>query len=227
MTNDRLTTTAISTTAARLSIAASVLAIIFLASLHLLSPEFDASWRMVSEYALGKYSWVLSLMFVSWAIGSWALAYVLRNEVQRIGGKIGLIFLITAGIGEAMASVFDVRHSLHGVAAIIGIPSLPIAALLISVSLSRTIAWLPAKKWILWTANLTWISWLLMTAAVVIMIVTFSQAGGDMSSEPSVDKTLPPGVIAFSGYANRFLILVYCVWVITVAWMAIVLRGRR
>ena len=212
-------TSDISASAARLSIAASVGAIICLANLHILSPEFDPSWRMVSEYALGNYSWLLSLMFLAWAISSWVLAFAIWSQVKTIGGKIGLVFLITAGVGEAMASVFDVTHPLHTVAAMIGIPSLPIAAMLISISINHIPAWNSAKKWLLWTANLTWISWVLMTAAVIIMFKEFSDAGVDMTA--GAPTTLPSGVIALVGWANRLLIIVYCVWVMTVAWLAI------
>ena len=31
--------------------------ILLLAALHVLSPEFDPSWRTVSEYAFGHYGW--------------------------------------------------------------------------------------------------------------------------------------------------------------------------
>ena len=103
-------------TAARLSLAAAIATLLTLAVLHLLSPEFDPSWRMVSEYANGGYGWVLSLMFASWAVSSWALAFAIWPQVGTRAGKIGLFFLIAAGIGEAMASVFDINHSLHDLA---------------------------------------------------------------------------------------------------------------
>jgi len=209
--------TAISLTTARLAIAASTAALLLLASLHMLSPEFDPSWRMVSEYANGQYGWVLSLMFVSWAVSSWALAFAIWSQVRTRAGQIGLVFLIAAGIGEAMASVFDINHSLHGLAAMIGIGSLPVAALLISVSLGRSQGWSVAKKALLWTANLTWMSVVLLAATFAILIVTYTQAGGDMTAEVTV---LPPGVIALVGWANRLLVVVYCVWVMTVAWRA-------
>jgi hypothetical protein len=216
-------TSAITFPAARLSIAATVVAIISLASLHILSPEFDPSWRMVSEYALGNYGWVLSLMFITWAIGAWALFFAIRSQIKTIGGKIGLGFLIAAGVGEAMASIFEVNHPLHGVAAMIGIPSLSIAAILISVSLGRNQAWQSVKKPIMLTAHLTWISILLMTGSLFLLFNEFSKAGIDVSSGNPPEK-LPDGVIAFAGWANRFLIMVYCIWVITVARKAIQLR---
>ena len=203
-----------SQTAARLSFAAGITTLALLAALHILSPELDPSWRMVSEYANGQYGWVLSLMFVAWAVSSWALAFTVWPQVKTTAGKIGLVFLIAAGVGEAMASVFDINHSLHGLAAMIGIGSLPVAAMLISVSLGRTQAWSAAKKALLWTANLTWVSVILMAATFIILIVTYTQAGGEMTSEVTV---LPPGVIALVGWANRLLIVAYCVWVMTVA----------
>jgi hypothetical membrane protein len=215
--------TEISLPAERLTIAAVVAVILLLASLHILSPEFDPSWRMVSEYANGQYSWVLSLMFITWALSSWALALAIWLQIRTRAGKIGLVFLIAAGIGEAMASVFDINHPLHGLAAMIGIGSLPVAAMLISVSLGRTEGWSAGKKMLLWTANLTWISVLLMAATFAILIVTYTQAGGDMTAAPEVTG-LPSGVIALVGWANRLLILVYCVWVANLAWLALKVR---
>ena len=205
--------------AARLAIAAAVVVLLLLAGLHGLSPEFDPSWRMVSEYATGRYGWVLSLMFVLWALSSWALAFAIWPQLKTIAGRIGLAFLIAAGVGEAMAAVFDITHPLHSVAALIGIPSLAIAAMLISVSLGRAKAWFPARKLLLWTANLTWISLVLMAASFAILIFTYTRAGGDMSA--GIITTLPPGVIAVVGWANRLLVLAYCAWVMTVAWQAI------
>jgi len=218
-------TAEISLLAAQLAIATAAAVILLLVSLHVLSQEFDPSWRMVSEYANGQYSWVLSLMFIAWAVSSWALVFAIWSQVRTTAGKIGLVFLIVAGIGEAMASVFDINHPLHDLASAFGILGLPIAALLISVSLGRTQAWSPAKKALLRTANLTWISVLLLIATFAILIFTFLQAGGDMTGE--VPTELPPGVIGLVGWTNRLLIVVYCVWVATVAWQALKLRRQE
>jgi len=137
-----------------------------------------------------------------------------------------LILLIAAGVGEAMASVFDINHPLHSLAAGIGILSLPVAAMLISVSLSRAQGWSAAKKALLWTANLTWVSVLLLAATFALLIVSYTQAGGDMTAGAEV-TVLPPGVIALVGWANRFLIVVYCVWTISVAQQAIKLGKQE
>jgi len=227
MPTDTKTTalTEISLPAARLATAAAAVALLLLAALHILSPEFDPSWRMVSEYANGQYAWVLSLMFAFWAVSSWALVFVFRSQLRTLVGKIGLVFLVAAGVGQAMGSVFDINHPLHDLAGVIGIVNLPIAAMLISVSLVRTQAWSVASKPLLWTANLTWISVLLLVATFIIMIVTYTQSGAPLPTE--VPTTLPPGVVGLVGWANRLMIVVDCAWVMTVARQAIRLRGQN
>jgi len=196
---------AISLSAGRLSITTAVATLVLLAALHLISPEFDPSWRMVSEYALGDYGWVLALMFLAWALSCVALFFAIRSQIRTVRGRIGLGFLLVAAIGMSMAAVFDVRHDLHGLAALIGIPSLPIAAMLISVTLVRNQAWSSTRRLLLWTANLTWISLVLMNVAV---FVGLSQNGGEFG----------PDVLA--GWPNRFLVAAYCAWLMAVAWCA-------
>ena len=131
----------------------------------MLSPEFDPGFRVVSEYADGKYGWILSLMFAAWAISSWVLAFAIWPLVQTRAGKAGLYFLVAAGLGEAMASVFDLHHRLHDVAGGLGVLGLPIAAMLISPALLRLPGWSGARRVLLWTANLTWIILVVMIAA--------------------------------------------------------------
>lgn len=211
-------------TTARLTIIASIATLVSLALLHILSPEFAPSWRMVSEYANGKHSWVLSMMFIFWALSSWLLAFTLWSEVKTTAGKVGLYFLIASGVGEAMAAAFDINHSLHGLASFIGIGSLPIAALLISTSLGRAEAWSAAKKPLLWSAHLTWISVVLMIATFALLISTFMQSGAEMPADSTAVTTLPDGVIALVGWANRFLILAFCAWLSITAWFATKLK---
>jgi hypothetical membrane protein len=130
-------------------------------------PEFSPSWRMVGEYANGRHGWVLSLMFAAWGVSSLALAFAIRSQMKTRSGKIGLALLTVAGIGEAMAVVFDINHDLlHSLAGALGMMGLPIAAMLISIRLSRTQPWSVARKPLLWTANLTWVSLVLLAATL-------------------------------------------------------------
>jgi hypothetical protein len=205
-------TSVISVSAARLSLAAAATALVLLAALHVLSPELDPAWRMVSEYALGNYGWVLALMFLAWATSSVAAFLAIRSQANTLGGKIGLGFLLAAALGMTLAAVFDARRPLHGLAAAIGIPSLPIAAMLISVSLARNPAWSSVRRLLLWTAHLTWLSLVLMIAT---MFIGLSRHGGQ--SGPAVPV----------GWPNRLLVATYCAWLMAVAGSALRLRAQQ
>lgn len=206
---------------AKVSFVASVVTILLLTSLLFLSPEFDPSFRPISDYALGNYGWVLSLMFFSWAVSAWALVVAIAPHLKTIGGKIGLGFLVLAGLGEMMGGLFDVTHPLHGAAFFIGVPCLPIAAMIISLILSKSKPWSQAKKSLLWTANLTWISVVLMPITIAIMFVGLTNAG--ITPGPGVTE-LPDSVISLFGWANRLLVVLYCTWTATVAYYAFKLQ---
>jgi Protein of unknown function (DUF998) len=212
---------------ARLSIGAAAAVLLLLASLHVLSPEFDPSFRMVSEYALGHYGWVLSLMFLAWGMSSWALALAIWSQVKTKAGKVGLWFLVIAGLGEAMASVFDVTHDPgHSIAGVLGMGAFPIAAVLLSVSLGRLQAWRGAKKPLLWLANLSWISVVLLGATLVLMTVQFAQVNGGQLPQHAPAQ-LPAGVLGLDGWADRLFVLSNCLWLLVAAWQAMKLADQR
>ncbi len=209
--------------AARAAFALAAIVLLLLAALHVLSPEFDPSWRVVSEYANGHYGWVLSLMFACWALSTWALAYAVRSQLTTTAGKIGWWFLVVAGLGEALAAFFDINQPMHGVAGLLGVVGLPVAAVMISMTLVRNPAWAHARKQLLWTANLTWIVVLLMAASLPLLFVTYVHAGGHVPANGQplpLGTVLPAGVIALVGYFNRLLIVANCAWAMVTAWYA-------
>lgn len=206
----KVTSTAVgvtlSTPAARISIGSAVAALGFLVVLHAISPEFDPSWRMVSEYALGQFKWVLSLMFFAWALSTLALFFAIRRQINNPGGKIGLGLLIVSAVGMGLAIIFDVSHVLHGLATLLGIPTFPVAALLISASLGRNPAWSSYRRSLLWMANLTWLSLGLMIA---MLFIGLGKTGGVFTPEVLI------------GWPNRLVIAAYCGWLLLAAQSAI------
>lgn len=221
------TQTKIAGPAAGLSVIMSAATILLLVSLHVLSPEFDPSWRMVSEYAFGHYGWVLSLMFLAWGISSWALAVAIFPHTNSSGGRIGLTFLVLAGIGEAMASVFDIRHETgHTLAGLLGVAGFPVAALLLSVALGKTETWGGAQRALLALANLCWISVVLLIATLILMTVQMIHASGGHLPQQA-PKFLPPGVLGLCGWANRLIVVSYCAWVFVAATQAIKLQRKN
>jgi hypothetical protein len=206
--------------AAWVAIAASAGVLVLLAALHALSPEFDPSWRVVSEYANGHYGWVLSSMFATWAVSSWALAYASWPILRSAAGRVGLWFLVAAGVGEALAAVFDINQPLHALAGLLGTGGLPIAAMLITVSLQCSRPSLAVGKTLLWLANLTWIMVVALIGSLVLLFVTFTHAGGHVPADGGmlpIGTKLPAGAIALVGYVNRLMVLANCAWVMLAA----------
>lgn len=217
----------LSVVSAWVAILSGLLAFVHLLTLHFVSPEFDPSFRMISEYALGNASSILSGFFFTWALSTFVLLFAIGSQVKGVKGKIGLIFLVLAAVGMTMGGLYDIRHPLHGAAFGLGVPALPIAAVLITLSLVRQKGWDKHKNLLLWTAHATWISLILMAITMFLFISSYMQAGGVMDSTPRVHITLPEGVIAVVGWFNRLLVVSYIVWVLKTAWISLKVKGKK
>jgi len=196
--------------AAYAAIMATAISCAGLLLLHVISPEFAPSWRMVSEYANGQHNWVLMIVFVGWALSSFALVAALWPLWGTMLGKIGLALLLLGGFGQLMGGLFDINHKLHGPAAMIGIPALCIAAILITLALMRRpdISAPP-----IWSAHLPWIAFAMMIGAFILFFSSLKAAGVDMSGQSGPLKELPTGVSGYVGWANRALFAVSYLWV--------------
>jgi hypothetical protein len=79
---------ALSGSAARVSVTSATAFLALLALLHLVRPELDPSWRMVSEYAIGSYGWLMVLAFFSLSLSCLSSAVALRSQVGRFGPSV-------------------------------------------------------------------------------------------------------------------------------------------
>ncbi|MBM4784214.1 MAG: DUF998 domain-containing protein [Archangiaceae bacterium] len=198
--------------AARLALVAGALALVCLAALHVLSPEFEPSWRMVSEYANGKYPWVLTLFFASWAVSSWAVAVALWPSAGSWVVKLGLGLVGLSGLGAALGGAFDVNHPSHGLAFALGVPTLPIGALLVGVPLSRGEPFARLR----WVSQLPWVSLVLMVGSFVLLGSSAARAGVELDPTKPWHE-VPAGVTAVMGWANRLLVTAYVAWSLVAA----------
>jgi hypothetical protein len=207
-------------TAARVAFAGGLLSLVSLLALHGLKPDLAPSWHVVSEYALGPYGWVMALCFASLAVGCASLLVTLAPQMKTTGARIGLALLGIAAIGLAMASMFPMdpittppappstSGKMHGVAAMLGIPELVIAAVVLSYSLRRHPRWASVRGPLLGVAHLTWISMVLMFTLLGVAIANAT-----------------PGPEMMIGWPNRLLMVGYCAWVMLAAWPEA--RGAR
>jgi len=214
---------AVSFRAGRLAFTGAALCLIFLAVLHFIKPELDPSWHMVSEYALGAHGWMMTLCFLSLSLGCAALVIAIRSQVRGWVGYLGLFFLLAATMGGGMAAFFPTdpitispaeatsTGKMHGLAFLIGGPSLPIAAMLISFNLARQSVWSHARGPLLWSASLTLLSLVLLLATLGFQMPRHGGFG--------------PEVLV--GWPNRLVMLANCGWVMTVGWQAANLAQRQ
>jgi hypothetical protein len=98
--------------------------------------------------------------------------------------------------------------------------------MLLSATLGRNENWRPARARLLWLANLSWISALLLVATLAIMTMQMSRLNGGHLPQHA-PKALPPGVLALDGWADRLIVLCNCAWVLLAAWQAISVRSEH
>lgn len=194
------------------AIAASALALV---TLHIVSPEFAPSWRMVSEYANGRHGWLLTAVFLSWALGSLALLAGLWPLAFGGLAVTGLVLLALAAVGQVMGGLFDINHKLHGPAAMIGIPSLAAACVVLQIAMARVPGLAVPPVWV---AHLTWVGFVLMIATLMLFFSALKAAGINPTAQSGPLADLPPGVTGYLGWANRLIFAGSYLWV---GWMAL------
>ena len=217
LTNTTKPVSDIEANAARISITAGVFFALLLGSLHLLEPEFDPTWRFISEYSLGKFGWMMSLAFVSIAISLASIGVAIFSRVRNIVGYIGLVILVLAVVGLLLAAFFTTdpiftkqeNMTPSGQMHVLGasLDYSPLAFLLLSFSLARHMDWASVKKWLFFTA-------ILSIALTIGFIFTIP-----------MDGVFGPGV--YTGLVGRFLMLSYLGWLVIAALQVLKLKNNK
>lgn len=204
-------------TLATLSIICGILSLLCLAVLHFVSAEYQPSWRMVSEYALGKHKWLITGFFVFWSLCTFFSACLLWGQVSSSWGMLGVVLVFITSVGALMGGLFDVKHKLHGMAFGLGVPFMPIGALITGYHLVSKPEWSDYKNNILLSSHAIWISLVLMAASMMLLFSGFKKAGLPMGPNIEPPQEMPAGVIGISGYMNRLLVLCYIAWSIVIS----------
>lgn len=172
-----------------------------IALLHVLEPEYDPSWRMISEYSLGRFGWVMRLAFVTMAIGLAATCVALWPS----GGawSLGLAVVALGGLGAAFIDADPIMtppaqattrgraHTLLGVVLLAGFPP---AALLAGIGVAPALGWALAIASAVPLAGLVW-----------FLIAVAPARGHGGSPEIRI------------GWPDRFCVLAYLAWVVLAA----------
>ena len=203
--------------AARIAVVFSAAFLALLFSLHFLEPEFDPSWRMISEYAIGRYGWVMTLAFFCWGTSVLALQVALWPSLRTTSGKIGRWWFALIGLALFGAAIFKTNaiinptpstvNDLHRLCGTIVIMTFPIAASLVTGSLVKNQEWTTARHQLRWGRLLVWLGLLAFLGSIIISHAIHPSAG-----------RVGPEVLM--GWPNRFMVLVYHLWLIVIALRA-------
>ena len=187
--------------AAVTALVAGGITVALIAILHVLEPEYDPSWRMISEYSVGRYGWVMRLAFVTMAIGLAATCVALWSfgGAWTIGlaavalGALGAAFIDADPImtPRAQATRVGRAHTVLGGVLLAGFPP---AAVLAGVGVAAAFGWMLAIAAVVPLAGLGW-----------FLIAAAPAQGQGGSPEIRI------------GWPDRFCVLAYLAWVVLAA----------
>jgi hypothetical protein len=172
-----------------------------IAILHVLEPEYDPSWRMISEYSLGRYGWVMRLAFGTMAIGLastcvalWPFGGAWTFGLAAVAlGALGAAFIDADPImtPHAQATPVGRAHTVLGGVLLAGFPPV---ALFAGVGVAPTLGWTLAIASVVPFAGLVW------------FLIAARPAHGEGGS-PEIRI----------GWPDRFCLLAYLAWVVLAA----------
>ncbi len=169
--------------------------------LHVLEPEYDPSWRMISEYSVGRYGWVMRIAFVTMAISPAAMCVALwpLGGAWTIGlaavalGALGAAFIDADPIMTPRAEATRVGRA-HTVLGGVLLAGFPPAALLAGVGVMTALGWVLAIASVVPWAGLVW------------FLIAAAPAHGQGGS-PEIRI----------GWPDRFCLVAYLGWVVVAA----------
>ena len=145
--------------------------------LHFIQPDLNPLSRLVSEYALGKQGWVLTVALMSFAVSALALACALAVTSHAIRLHIGVVLLVIWGLCAILAALFhtdpipprgplSLSGTIHTMAANIGFFSLTGVILACSWHLRAIFG----RS--LWTRVITWLA-LASVVSLILFLIAF------------------------------------------------------
>ena len=201
----------VSSVAVVYALGATALAVVLMLMvlLHVLEPGFDPSWRILSEYSLGRYGLLMRIAFVAMGTGVIAIALAISGAARPWSlslalvaiGPLGAAFIDTDPITTPRTQMSR-RSNVHAALGSLFNLGFPAAATVAGISAASD----PATGTILaWASVVPWITlaWFLGT---------------------NVRHTRPDAVGApdvHIGWPNRVSILAYLGWVALAALTAL------
>jgi hypothetical protein len=186
--------------------------------LHFLKPEFEPSWRMISEYEIGRFGWLMRLAFFCWGLSVLALLIIIWPSLQPISGTISRWWFVLIVIALFGAGIFKTNpitdrtpnrvNTIHTLCGAIVIISFPIVSTLTIRSLLYNSLWSDNQSLLIIGTLLVWIGVIAYFASIIIARVKHPKAGE------------VGGPHVYHGWPNRFMVVTYIIWISLIAVIA-------
>jgi len=193
----------------------AVVCLVLLILLHFLKGELDPAWRMISEYEIGRYGWMMRLAFFSWGTSVLALLIAIWLSLQPISGIIGrwwFILIVTALFGAGIFKTDPITdqtsslvNTIHKICGTIVILTFPIAATLVVGNLLHHPSWSAYRGLLILGTVLAWMGMAAYFASIIRARIKDPQAGE--AGGPPINM----------GWPNRFNVVTYIIWIIIMA----------
>jgi hypothetical protein len=204
---------------ASVSIACAAVFLIILILLHFLKRELDPSWRMISEYEIGRFGWLMRLAFFAWGTSVLALLVTIWPSLGGVSGAVARGWFVVIVIALFGAGIFKTNpitdqtpnpvSTIHNLCGATVILTFPIAATLAVISLLHNQSWSTYQGLLIMVTTLGWVGMGAYFASVMI-----ARARNPMAGQPG-------GPVIYMGWTNRFNVGAYVLWVVVVAATAL------
>lgn len=132
--------------------------------MHVIRPDYTMVDHMISDYAVGRFGWIMTTAFVSLAIGCLTLAIGLfRAGPTSWLGRIGAALLVVAFAGLIVTALFPTdletapstpTGDIHTISFLVNIVSILLSTICLSLSYAAEPRWRPHRVAVFVSAGL-------------------------------------------------------------------------
>jgi hypothetical protein len=89
------------------AIACFTYSVLALPLLHVLRPDYPPASHMISDYAVGRYGWVMTTWFLATSCGCVLLLLrLIRGGPRSVAARLGILLLGIASTGLVVSAIF-------------------------------------------------------------------------------------------------------------------------
>lgn len=180
--------------------------------MHVIRPDYTIIDHMISDYAVGRFGWIMTTAFVSLGLGCLTLAVALFRDGPTLWlGRAGAAWLLVAFVGLMVTAMYPTdletapstrTGDIHAISFLVNIVSVLLSAMCLTLAYAAEPRWRSRRSAALVLAGL-------LIAAFVAQYITLHRG-------------------APYGITNRLFVAVLMAWLLSNSlWLISAIRRRR